>query len=312
MDEVSSPINGPVFSLMDNSARSIWIMKISSDVLQSLNVTDWSAIEYLRKHLESFDEDEQQISSMKFGDVYRCEVCNRTYVRKMWLKKHLMNKHNYEFHVEKRLVAESNAVSSFLRMSLLLRDTCDAYKMGDGDRLVNNAHLEWIFASAARHTKYRLWLWRLITYIIAVLDPVESYEYKWNMTANLKGGYMNNIPNDASVEMQVRNIKKQLNTQGPNKSFESARTICLTTQVVDKMKDDLMKSTKTLKCRNDRPEVDKSVDIVAMVKCLRSKGPCHELTWDSFKSFKDPLHTVKSLDLFEWINGQKNIAHVNM
>lgn len=112
----------------------------------------------------------------------------------------------------------------------------------------------------------------MITYIIAILDTKESFEYKWNMTVNLKGGIKNNIPNDNCVEIQVHNIKSQLNTQGANKSFQSARLICMTTQVVDGIKDQLMKSTKTVKSRSTRPTVDKTGDIVTIVKVLRQKG----------------------------------------
>lgn len=109
--------------------------------------------------------------------------------------------------------------------------------MGDGEKIVRNAYMEWLYASAVKHSKYKLWLWRIITYIIAILDTKESFEYKWNMTVNLKGGIKNNTPNDNCVDIQVHNIKFQLNTQGANKSFQSTRLICMTTQVVNGIKD---------------------------------------------------------------------------
>lgn len=193
-------------------------------------------------------------------------------------------------------------------MSLLLRDTCNAYQMGDGERIVHNAYMEWLYASAVKHSKYKIWLWRMITYIIAILDTKESFEYKWNMTVNLKGGIKNNIPNDNCVEIQVHNIKSQLNTQGANKSFQSARLICMTTQVVDGIKDQLMKSTKTVKSRSTRPTVDKTGDIVTIVKVLRQKGQVKDLKWESFSNFKEPLYSINSEDLHNWIKAQKNAA----
>lgn len=51
----------------------------------------------------------------------------------------------------------------------------------------------------------------MIIYIIVILDIKESFEYKWNMIVNLKGGIKNNILNDNCVEIQVYNIKFQLN-----------------------------------------------------------------------------------------------------
>lgn len=38
------------------------------------------------------------------------------------------------------------------------------------------------------HTKYTVWLWRMIAYVDAVLSPAESAEYKLDMTMTLKGG----------------------------------------------------------------------------------------------------------------------------
>lgn len=50
------------------------------------------------------------------------------------------------------------------------------------------------------------------------------------------GGFDQNTLNDNCVELQIVKIKKQLNTQGANKSFNSLRTVALTTQVVDGIK----------------------------------------------------------------------------
>lgn len=41
----------------------------------------------------------------------------------------------------------------------------------------------------------------MIIYIIVILDIKESFEYKWNMIVNLKGGIKNNILNDNCVEI---------------------------------------------------------------------------------------------------------------
>lgn len=76
------------------------------------------------------------------------------------------------------MVADSNPVHCFFLMSLLLRDTCNAYQMGDGEIIVRNAYMEWLYASGVKHSKYKLWLWRIITYINAILDTKESFGYK--------------------------------------------------------------------------------------------------------------------------------------
>ena len=177
---------------------------------------------------------------------------------------------------------------------------------------MRNAKMEWIYASALHHSKYKLWLWRLITYVIAILPPDQAFEYMWNMTVNLKGGICNNIPNDNCVELQVGNIKKELNTQGANKTFESARTICMTTQVIDSIKGQLMHTTKAVKSSSKRADVDKSDDIITMAKSIRSKGPVTNMTWGSFSKYKDPVQRVDVGKLHEWIDNQQKIANVLM
>lgn len=249
---------------------------------------------------------------MKHDLTFSCAMCDKTYIHKTWLKKHLVKRHNWTVHETTKLTDPDKPIASFFRMSLLYRDTCDAYKMGDEDRIMRNAKFAWVYDSGLSHSKYKIWLWRMITYVNSILPPDQAFEYKCNMTVNLKGGIYNNIPNDNCVELQVRNIKKELITQGANKSFRSAKTICMTTQVIDGIKEQLMHTTKTTKSSRSRPDVDKTTDIMTMVNSLRSKGPVTDLSWGSFSKFKDPLHQINVLKLHEWINDHKNIAGLYM
>lgn len=309
MDDISStPVDAPVFSMMNDQEKADWVLHAANKVVESLGFCDFGTIHHLRENLQALDQNDSQMEAMKNEDLYECPLCAKTYYKSGWFKKHLEKKHCWKFCSVENMDADSNPVHCFLLMSLLLRDTCNAYQMGDGERIVRNAYMEWLYASAVKHSKYKIWLWRMITYIIAILDTKESFEYKWNMTVNLKGGIKNNIPNDNCVEIQVHNIKSQLNTQGANKSFKSARLICMTTQVVDGIKDQLMKSTKTVKSRSTRPTVDKTGDIVTIVKVLRQKGQVKDLKWESFSNFKEPLYSINSEDLHNWIKAQKNVA----
>lgn len=89
------------------------------------------------------------------------------------------------------------------------------------------------------------------------------------MCVNLKGGINCNIPNDNCVELQVKNIKSKLNTRGVNKSFNSARIVCLTKQVVQGLKENLISSTHVVKSKRHRPEVVKANGVSTMVRCIR-------------------------------------------
>lgn len=109
--------------------------------------------------------------------------------------------------------------SSFMKLALLLRDTEDAYKFGDGTRIFRNAKFEMMCADVANHSKYKLWLWRLLAYECALLSPREAFEYKWNCSSNIHGGLGKNIPNDNLVEICVHVIKKKMREQGANLTY---------------------------------------------------------------------------------------------
>lgn len=96
-----------------------------------------------------------------------------------------------------------------MKNALLLRDTYNAFRMGDGDRILRNSKFEMLCASVRGHTKYmyKLWLWRFQAYVTAILTPKEAEEYLWNCTASTNGGTEQNIPNDNLVELHVQLVK---------------------------------------------------------------------------------------------------------
>ena len=132
------------------------------------------------------------------------------------------------------------------------------------------------------------------------------------MCVNLHGGKSSNIPNDNAVEIQVHNIKQELNRQGANKSYASAKQICMTTQVKSDIKQNLIRSTKTARSKRERTPVDKSGDIKKMVEHLRLRGPVKDLKWESFSTFRNPLDCINGEDLHTWISKQKKIASMFM
>ena len=313
MDSLAStPVGLPVFSLMNSNKINEWITGKAKEVIDVLQLNDFSSLNQLQEDMKRLDADETVLKSMLSEGIYTCVLCGKAYTKAAWFKKHLQKKHSFTFSSPVQSSNEVNPVQCFLFMSLLLRDTSDSYRMGDGERIVRNAYFEWLYASSLHHTKYALWLWRMISYVDAVLSPQESVEYKWNMTVNMKGGIQNNIANDCCVELQVQNIKKQLNTQGSNKSFKSAQRICMTTQVVEGIMDQLQLTIKSVKPKKSRPNVDKTSDILKMVTHLRKHGPVRSVRWESFSSHQDPLHKIRAGVLFDWIGNNQKIASLYM
>lgn len=144
---------------------------------------------------------------------YICQICNTKYKTIGGIKRHLKNEHMWNFTVdESGKPSELDHIAlyraSFMKCALLLRDTNDAYKMGDGDRVTVNAKFQMLLSRVGNDTKYQLWLFRYLANCLTLLTPRMAYEYKWNCSANLCGGIGHNIPNDNLVELLVQGVKK--------------------------------------------------------------------------------------------------------
>lgn len=268
----------------------------------------------LRQELSALSEDDDMITQLHNGTNYECPECGKAYIRQGWFRLHLSESHKWVFaKTESSQVPEVKPFQCLLQMGLLLRDTYDAYSMCDGNRIFRNASFEWLFASAAQHYKYRLWLWRMLSYDKAILSEREAFEYRWNTCVNTKGGDGKNIPNDNLVELHVGKIKKQLMTQGANKSFNSAKTIAMTTQALDATTVAMNRSCKLVRSSGRRPDTDRTADILEIVKCIRASAKeLKDLEWKAFSKFKHPLSKVNSVNLHNWIQEQKKIAKLLM
>ena len=117
----------------------------------------------------------------------------------------------------------SNVASAFLKVGLLFHDTDDAYKMGDGNRLLRNAKYELLHFDKGHHIKYCLWMWWMLAYSKSLLSEKEAYEYIWNMSFNFGQGLGHLIPNDNLVEIQVHLIKEQRRRMRANVTYEGVR-----------------------------------------------------------------------------------------
>lgn len=307
-DVEDKPANLPLFSLMNESQKKDWIYDQAAIVMDSLGIKDTTYIEKLRENVQQLDIDCQKIGEMKDVNGFKCALCGKHYVTEGHFRNHLKKKHQWQFHECISPKSSDSVVSSFMRMALLLHDTCDAYRMGDGERCFRNAKFEWLYAGALGHTKYKLWLWRYIAYIAAILSPRESFEYKWNICQNLMGGVDQNVPNDNCVELQIKKIKTQLNAQGANKSFNSAKVVTMSTQVIDTMKQKLMQVNNTVKAGRKRPEIDKSKDINRIAGCVLKDGQHVVTDWPSFSKFKEPLSKLDPGAMHQWMGIQKKIA----
>ena len=122
------------------------------------------------------DQTAALIKEMYDPSVQKCMcTCGKEYKVIGFFKRHLTKEHNWVFDVPTRQSPKSESKdktdriasyrASFMKNALLLRDTYNAYRMGDGDRILRNSKFEMLSAAVRRHTKYKLWLWRFQAYI---------------------------------------------------------------------------------------------------------------------------------------------------
>lgn len=165
------------------------------------------------------------------------------YKTSSWFKKHLIKEHSWNFVAENVEELKPNLIvvyrSSFMKCALILRDTSDAYKLGDGERILLNSKYEMQCAEIGIHSKYQLCLFRFIAYCTSIPSKKQAMEYIWNCTANTTGGVKKNIPNDNLMEILVQSMKKKISQHGAIATFSSARKAALSTQVQSAIRDNL-------------------------------------------------------------------------
>ena len=245
---------------------------------------------------------------------YVCVECNKKYKTIGGIRRHLKTQHEWAFAEEDgfgKSTTDHIALyrASFMKCALLLRDTSDAYKMGDGNRVTCNAKFQMLLSRVGNHTKYQLWLFRYLAYCHCLLTPRMAYEYKWNCSANVLGGIGHNIPNDNLVEILVQMVKKKVYAQGANATFESVKKAALTLQIQEEIKENIQNECKKQTVGKKRPVANKLKDVTSMALELTSAKvfdyvPGRE--YNSFKSFSDVFSCIKVTELHKWITENRD------
>ncbi|XP_062573983.1 uncharacterized protein LOC134235829 [Saccostrea cucullata] len=249
---------------------------------------------------------------------YTC-TCAKEYKSLGFFKRHLVKEHNWTFDVPEKNPSETDLIASyrgsFMKNALLLRDTYNAFRMGDGNRISRNTKFEMLCASVRGHTKYKLWLWRFQAYITAILTPKQAEEYLWNCTASTSGGVGNNIPNDNLVELHVQLVKKLIKEQGGNFTYQSAKKAALSAHLQKEMKENLEGNVAAASSGRSRTKTDSSSDLYLILKELVAAGVFrYEVgrKYDSFSNFKDVYQRINLPELHAWITKQKTRASSEM
>ncbi|KAI8515092.1 hypothetical protein Bbelb_076830 [Branchiostoma belcheri] len=320
----------PVLHGTDKSGKYLWLLQQAKTIRkQLLSPGDHEQamdIDHMTQQVAALDNRQQMLQTVQQEDgKYKCPHCGKEYVREKNFTKHQEKVHSIDLHVdtvpaegqerksEDTCSSSVSVISAFCRMGYLHRDTEDAYKMADGNRIFRNAKLEMLYACSLKHTKYTLWLWRMLAYEMALLNPSEAFDYKWNTCTNLQGGIGKNIPNDNAVELQVGEIKKRLHREGSNKTFQSAQTICKTTQIVNKVAENLRHVCGVDMKAAQRTVAKKEKDIETLVdEILQSKVLDSTTLYRTFHNYKDPMARLDMEKFFNWVKEQKEVSNMTM
>lgn len=269
----------------------------------------------MSEKVRELDLKNQQIQDMFDHALqkYVCLSCENRYKKVGHLKRHLKEKHAWDFgsndmEGEEKPDCIDLYRASLMKCLLLLKDTNDSYSLGDGDRIMTNAKFQMLLSGVTRHTKYQIWLFRFLAYYSCILSPRDAYEYKWNCTANLSGGIGHNIPNDNLVEIMVHRLKEKVRTQGANVTYESARKAALSLQIQDQIKSNMMQEVNMKPKGTSRTETSKKIDVELMIEELKKAEIFDVLPgrqFNAFPSFQDLFSRVKVVDLHKWMQNQK-------
>lgn len=305
----------PLFDVLPDEEKYNFIYLIARDILEKyIKITD--EVSTISQRTSALDEQTNQIKRMfnNQENKYICEVCTKKYKTPGGLKRHLKKDHDWDLEIGEPGTSKSEYDhialyrASFMKCALLLRDTNDAYKMGDGDRILCNAKFQMLLSRAGNHTKYQLWLFRFIAYCVSLLSPQMAYEYKWNCCTNLHGGTGHNIPNDNLVELLVQAIKKKVYAQGSNATYESVRKAALSTQIQEEITTNLENECNKKQSGTKRSTPSKHNDITAIISELNSAKvfdyiPGREYT--QFPKFSEVFSCIQVDKLYKWITENK-------
>ncbi|XP_069105154.1 uncharacterized protein [Argopecten irradians] len=306
-----------LFEAVSSDDKRKFLEDIASEIQHKYINLENGILAPLEPRSQDLDLQELQIKEMfdAAEGKYHCKYCDKTYKMCGHLKNHLKKEHDWQDLREDRENEKSTKIdhialyrASFMKCALLLRDTQDAYSLGDGDRIVDNAKFQMLLSGIGNHTKYQLWLFRFLANFHCLLSPKDAYEYKWNCTTNLKGGTGHNIPNDNLVEILVHRLKVKLQAQGANVTYASARKAAMTLQVQDEIKENMMVQCGSKPKGTSRTATSVTSDINVISNELLTEEVFDYIPgrqFENFKNFKDLFAKVKIMELHKWITKQK-------
>ncbi len=290
--------------VLSEGDRLQWLMEVVQEVSAKMYRNNlFESVNSLRSKVSLIEENDMTVTQCCQSGVYECPACGSRYKKKSSMQQHLIEC-GVIANVPNNVHILEEKPKTLCSLLFLLRDLADAYKLGDGNRIMLDIKLALLYFFDTGHTKYRLWMWRMVAYVEAILTCRKSYEFKWNMCCNLLGGIDGNIADDNLVEIHVKLLKQMLRAQGPNVTYKTAQMACNVMQFIDKMKRDVVQACNVAK-RNSRKSTNKSEkkngDVLTIAtECLRGVNECEQ--------GKDLIRKIDAKVFYTWCKKQVCVA----
>lgn len=158
--------------------HSSWHVNAVTCILIPKYICLFLDVDEIREKTCALDTEANQMKDLFDSDEmkYLCPNCNKQYKTSGGIKRPLKKVHEFSFDSEDQLpTSGKNHVAiyraSLMKCALLLRDTNDAFKIENGNRVTTNAKFQMLLSRVGKHNKYQLWLFRYLTYIKCILSP---------------------------------------------------------------------------------------------------------------------------------------------
>lgn len=209
-----------------------------------------------------------------------------------------------------------NYATHVIGYGLFARNFQDAWREGDGARILRSWKFFLLYFKNDGRTKYALEAFKLIAQTSAMLTPRKSHQLTWNRTCNSNGGIGKNVPLDLKNEFFNAAFKSDLNTFHSNITQHSVQRSSQSIQCVQDTLENFDHVTDLYKDSGYHSAPNKSEDFKLVLKTLKDaevfmyhEGREH----GAMKTIHaDPLFGVKQGidDLHKWLLQHRKAAAI--
>ena len=205
----------------------------------------------------------------------------------------------------------NNYARVFCHFGSLALEFNDAWKEGDGERIIRCWGIFLLHFHAARRTKYALEALHLKLQL-ASLPPPLAHQLKWNRFVNTHGGLGHNIPCDLHNEHVNKLLKKIIANMGANLKEEAMTRAAQSVTALESMREIFNKESGVPVGTTSHSTRANDCDIRRVVSVLQSEEVLVVKAGRKHSRFPkisaNPLHHLKRRQLKSWIK-QKHAKH---